>query len=60
MLGNLIILAILIALVVLFGWLTYRAIRAKKTLGQDRRWCPRRIGDARVSRGDAHHRQGND
>jgi mono/diheme cytochrome c family protein len=30
MLGNLIALLILIALVVLFGWLTYRAIRSKK------------------------------
>lgn len=30
MFGNLIVLVILIALVVLFGWLTYRAIRAKK------------------------------
>ncbi|MCC7165095.1 MAG: c-type cytochrome [Anaerolineae bacterium] len=30
MFGNLIVLVILIALVVLFGWLTYRAIRSKK------------------------------
>ena len=30
MLGNLLVLIILLALVVLFGWLTYRAVRAKK------------------------------
>lgn len=30
MIGNILILLVVIGLVVLFGWLTYRAVRAKK------------------------------
>ena len=37
MIANLLVLLLVVGLAVLFGWLCYRAIRAQKAVGQDRR-----------------------
>ena len=59
MIANLLVLLLVIGLVVLFGWLCYRAIRAKKAVGQDRRRHRRGAADAALRRRRLHGRQGH-